>query len=53
MNDTLVNFPDMKLFKFIVGHSKMRVRLAIILLDLLAKIYLNNPIYSTLAFNPI
>ncbi|KAM3144419.1 hypothetical protein pb186bvf_003583 [Paramecium bursaria] len=53
MNDTLVNFPDMKLFKFIVGHPKMRVRLAIILLDLLAKIYLNNPIYSSLAFNPI
>ncbi|CAD8193441.1 unnamed protein product [Paramecium pentaurelia] len=53
LNDALVNLTDMILFKFISKHPKMKIRLAILLLDLLAKIYLNSVTMSHLSFNPI
>lgn len=43
----------MVMFKFLANHPKMKLRLAIILLDLLSKIYLNNITMSHLAFGPI
>jgi len=53
LNDALVNLIDMMLFKFISKHPKMKIRLAILLLDLLAKIYLNSVTMSHLSLNPI
>ncbi|CAD8109737.1 unnamed protein product [Paramecium sonneborni] len=53
LNDALVNLTDMTLFKFISKHPKMKIRLAILLLDLLAKIYLNSVTMSHLSLNPI
>lgn len=53
MNDSQINLPDMVMFKFLANHPKMKLRLAIILLDLLSKIYLNNITMSHLAFGPI
>lgn len=52
LNDAIVNIPDMLLFRFISKHPKMKIRVAVLLLDLLAKIYLNSVTMSHLAFNP-
>lgn len=53
MNDTNINLPDMLMFKFLASHPKMKIRMAILLLDLLSKVYLNNITFSHLSFGPI
>lgn len=53
LSDALVNVIDMMLFKFICKHPKMKIKMAILLLDLLSKIYLNSVTMSHLAFNPM
>lgn len=49
----MYNVFDFNFFNYISKHDKIQIKNAILLLDLLAKVYLNNFVYAQLSMVPI